>query len=211
MGENGAFVIDQVVLGSRSPRRIELLSHLVPLERIVVRPPSSPDEAGFDGLTTWGAIEAQLAEIARTKNADVRRHSSPDAIVLTADTTVVAGERDGELVVLGQPPQDESWPEVVRGWFRDHLAGRTHFVLTAICLSNPRQMLERTVRTAVTFAPATMDEIDWYVATGEPQGKAGGYAVQGAGSRFVTRIDGSPSNVVGLPLAETAELLAKLS
>ena len=197
-----------VILGSRSPRRLELLSLLLPREQIVVCAPSDPAEAGFDGLTADDEIAQRLQEIARTKNDDVRSQQPNGLAILTADTTIV-GRLDGDTpVVLGQPPEDDTWPDVVRGWFRDFYFGRTHTALTAVCLSNRfGQFVERIARTDVTFRRDGEAWLDWYLATGEPRGKAGGYGLQGAADVFVERIEGSPSNVVGLPLRETAELL----
>lgn len=195
-----------IVLGSRSPRRRDLLSQLVPQERIVVRPPSSSDEAGFNGLASWAEIETRLFEIVRVKNEDVRAHSDPAAAVLSADTVIV-GEAEGELAVLGQPPADESWREVVRDWFHRYLLGRPHFAVTGVCLSVGERNWECVVRTKVVFTLAEPAMVDWYLDTGEPVGKAGGYGLQGAGSVFVEMIDGSPSNVIGLPLRETRNML----
>jgi septum formation protein len=195
-----------IVLGSRSPRRRELLAHLVPAGRIVVAPPATPDEAGFEGLSAWTQINERLREIARQKNEDVRGAQPAGAIVLTADTVIV-GEAEGELAVLGQPPETPDWKEVVREWFDRYLLGRPHFAVTAVCVSTPADRWERIVQTRVTFAPAELDLVEWYLDTGESRGKAGGYALQGAGSLFVEEISGSPSNVVGLPLRETRELL----
>ena len=201
------------MLGSRSPRRLELLQQIVPAEAIEVVPPRSSVEAGFDGLAEWPEIEGRLLEIARDKCADVldqlsARPADSRRIVITADTIVVVRGQGGGLIVLGQPPEDENWPEVVRRWFLDYYAGQTHEVATAFCVAKagmPR--VERIVRTAVTFHDDVTRQLDWYLATGEPRGKAGGYAVQGAGGVFISRIDGSLSNVVGLPLRELDEVL----
>ena len=114
----------------------------------------------------------------------------------------------GLPAVLGQPPEDDSWPDVVRSWFRDFYLGKTHTALTAVCLrTSDGQIHERVARSEVTFRRDAAGWLDWYIATGEPRGKAGGYGLQGAADVFVERIEGSPSNVVGLPLRETAELL----
>jgi septum formation protein len=90
------------------------------------------------------------------------------------------------------------------------LAGRTHDVLTGIAVHRDREEVFDVVRTRVHFLPLTDSEIRWYVETGEPFGKAGAYAIQGRGSRFVEWIEGSYSNVVGLPVAQAYGLLAKL-
>src|SRR4029079_19349041 len=103
-------------------------------------------------------------------------------ILIAADTTVVAQERNGRPEVLGQPPEDETWRDVVRHWFREYYAGRTHQVITAVCVSRGlswRQ--ERVVRSEVTFTADVDRHLEWYLSTGEPRGKAGGYAIQGAG------------------------------
>jgi nucleoside triphosphate pyrophosphatase len=205
------------VLGSRSPRRLELLQQIVPPELIALKPPRSPIEEDFDGLTNWSAIETRLLKIARAKCADVSdqvRDSKSDRprLVITADTVVIVGPGDGHLRVLGQPPDDPSWPEVVRSWFENDYAGRTHIVATAFCVAWPdRRLAERVVRSSVTFHEDVKRWLDWYLATSEPRGKAGGYAVQGAGSVFVSRVEGSLSNVVGLPLRELLDVLTEQS
>src|SRR5205085_12507054 len=113
----------------------------------------------------------------------------------------VVGDADGKPLVLGQPPADDSWSAVVAHWFREYYAGKTHQALTALCVQTTRgQAAERIVRTAVTFVADVERRLPWYLATGEPRGKAGGYALQGAGSAFISRVEGSLSNVIGLPL-----------
>jgi septum formation protein len=201
-----------VVLASRSPRRLELLSLLVSGDRIRVLPPSSPHEAGFDGLATRREIEARLVLIAREKCDNVLRQLGREAarsIVIAADTVVLAGERDGELVVLGQPPDDD-WAATTRRWFLDYYASRTHLALTALCVVAPGCRREQVAATRVTFRPDAAEYLDWYLATGEPRGKAGGYAIQGAGSLFIDRVEGSLTNVVGLPLRELLDILRGL-
>lgn len=200
---------EKLILGSRSPRRLELLSLLVPRERIEVCAPIDPNEAGFEGLTTEADIARRLMEIARGKNADVAAQPGcSNRAILTADTTIVGRDASGGPAVLGQPPEDATWPEVVRGWFRRYYLGKTHVALTAVCVRTPEGRLHEAVaRSEVTFGAACDELVEWYLATGEPRGKAGGYALQGAADVFVERIVGSPSNVVGLPLRETVELL----
>ena len=136
----------------------------------------------------------------------------PDRIVLAADTTVVVDRQ-----ILGKPSDDDDARRMLR-----LLRGRAHEVLSGICVIGPaqtghddvnahkdaEQRIVRLARTLVEFAPLTDDEIEWYVASGEPMDKAGAYAIQGFASRFVTRIDGSYSNVVGLPVALVYEMLS---
>lgn len=208
------------ILGSRSPRRRELLAQIVPADQIEVRPPRSTEEAGFDDIADWLCLEHRLLDIARTKCADVlhqiRDETVPGkpavpTIIIAADTTIVATEPDGRLVALGQPPEDETWQATVRQWFRKYYADRTHVALTGVCVATLRgQHVERIVRTEVTFHGDVERWLDWYLATGESRGKAGGYALQGAGSIFVKRVEGSLSNVVGLPISELLEVLQKL-
>jgi septum formation protein len=213
------------VLGSRSPRRRELLSLLAPAEQIEIVPPASADEPGFERLTDWPAIRAQLQRIARGKADQVRSQlgrRAESVTIITADTTIVCGNTSAKpqapgdienclappLTVLGQPPEDDTWRDVVRDWFQQRYAGRTHLAATAVCVVTPDGMhRERVVTTAVTMRADVGPWLDWYLATDEPRGKAGGYALQGAASVFITGVDGSLSNVVGLPLEALAELL----
>ena len=207
----------RIILGSRSPRRRELLSLLVASEQIEVRPPLNSDELSFDGLTTWLEIAQRLQLIAREKNDDVCQQLEQDAadrrdascLILTADTTIVATDAMNRFHVLGQPPDNETWPDVVRGWFRDLYAGRSHIAATAICLTEwpTGCRIERIVQSHVLFRDDVEPLLDWYIATAEPRGKAGGYALQGLASVFVTRVEGSITNVVGLPLEALIELL----
>jgi septum formation protein len=120
--------------------------------------------------------------------------------VLAADTTVVCD--DG---ILGKP---QSLPDAVA--MLEQLSGRTHQVMTAVALHEPdaQSPQVRTVTTQVTFRSLTADELTAYWHTGEPLDKAGAYAIQGLGAMFVSRIEGSYTNVVGLPVFETLQLLA---
>lgn len=201
----------KLVLGSRSPRRLELLSYLVPPAQIAVVPPRATDEAGFDGLHDRAGIEQRLREIARTKGNDVRTQLGNGWLaLLTADTVIVGTHDDGSLAVLGQPPEQD-WQDAVRGWFVRYYLGRAHLAMTSVCIAVPDGRLEEClVASEVRFRADAQPFLDWYLSTGEPQGKAGGYALQGAGSLFVEQVTGSISNVVGLPLRETAELLQRL-
>ena len=204
--------MSRLILGSRSPRRRELLELLVAPESIDIRPPRSSEELGFDGLTSWLEIAQRLQRIARDKNDDVlaQLSSSDDQqLVLTADTTILATDANGSYRVLGQPPNDDSWRDVVRGWFRDLYAGRSHIAATAVCFTDQRsgRRLERIVQSHVWIREDVEPLLDWYLATNEPLGKAGGYALQGLASVFVTRVEGSITNVVGLPLEALVEML----
>ena len=176
-----------LILASASPRRAELLSAAgIPFD---VRP-AHVDETirpGEDAPTYAGRVALDKA---RTLASD-----SPGRYVLAADTVVVIDDQ-----ILGKPSDDEDAKRMLR-----LLSGRTHEVLTAVVLMAPAPVDGRAIdahveATAVQFAPLGKAEIDWYVGTGEPRDKAGAYAIQGLASRFVTRIEGSYSNVVGLPV-----------
>ena len=204
--------MSRLILGSRSPRRRELLELLVSPESIDIRPPRSSEELGFAGLTSWLEIAQRLQRIARDKNDDVLAQLSSNddqQLVLTADTTILATDANGSYRVLGQPPNDDSWRDVVRGWFRDLYAGRSHIAATAVCFTDQRsgRRLERIVQSHVWIREDVEPLLDWYLATNEPLGKAGGYALQGLASVFVTRVEGSITNVVGLPLEALVEML----
>jgi septum formation protein len=205
----------RIVLGSRSPRRLDLLKQVVPASCIEVVPPRSTHEAGFDDLIDWTAIEARLIEIARRKLDDVldqlreRPTDKPGrSFVIAADTVIIAAELDGRLRVLGQPPETPTWKETVRFWFREYYTGKTHRVATALFVADSDGVpIHHLVTSEVTFSCDVERWLDWYLDTGEPLGKAGGYAIQGAGSLFVTRVEGSLSNIAGLPLGELIEIL----
>jgi len=196
---------NQLVLASRSPRRRELLKALCPLAEIEILPPPRSDERGFEDCHDWPSIEARIQLIAREKSEAVEavlssRGGAAGAIVIAADTAIVVREATDRLRVLGQPPEDPTWPAVVRDWFTRHYLGQTHWAISGLCVLWPSgERRVAVVRTAVTFHSPPQD-IDWYLSTEEPRGKAGGYAIQGAGSVFVSRVEGSLSNVVGLPL-----------
>jgi septum formation protein len=177
-----ANAVDPVlVLASSSPRRARILRSIgVPFEVRV---------SGVDELAQPG--EAAIAIAQRLARAKAEAVADPLGLpVLGADTLVVCAGR-----VLGKP---ESKAEAVE--MLGLLAGRTHEVVTALCLLAGGRAHAGVARTEVEFAGMTPHEIDWYVSTGEPMDKAGGYHVNGAGSLFLKRVVGSPSNVAGLPV-----------
>lgn len=212
-----------VVLASKSPRRLQLLSEIVPLDRIKVIPPKSASEAGFEGLETIPAIEARLLEIVRGKQEDVlaRIRDEEDhaalrchvRIVVAADTIVIVphdaggGQGTGSLV-LGQPPMGHGADKVLKRWFKDYYVGKGHTVLTGFSVVTPEgESIERIVKSTVTFGEFDDAWIDWYIKTGEPVGKAGGYAIQGLANVLVQKIEGSFTSVIGLPLRELMEVI----
>jgi septum formation protein len=133
-------------------------------------------------------------------------------VALTADTTIIAGDDAGRPIVLGKPDPTGDWQETVQDWFQRYYLGRTHLVATAVCLTSAAgERFEFCVTTAVRFRNVEPELLDWYLATGEPLGKAGGYGLQGAGGMFVEHVNGSLSNVIGLPLEATWEALRRLT
>jgi septum formation protein len=174
------------VLASASPRRRALLEQLGIL--LEVDPPHIDER-----LLPGESAGAYVLRLAREKARAVSdRH--PGATVLGADTSVVL---DG--VVLGKPGTPDEALAMLRA-----LSGRRQEVMTAVAVAG---VGERLVSAGVTFAAAAEPALRWYVSTGEPMDKAGGYAVQGIGGFLVERIEGSHSAVVGLPLVETLALL----
>ena len=180
-----------LILASGSPRRRELLD-LMGLTYTVETPDVDESFSGRPSET--------VMEISRRKAAAVAaRHS--DSIIIAADTLVFA---DG---ALGKPHTPERAKEMLRS-----LAGNRHHVYTGITVINTRsgRVLRNVDKTRVHLVPMTEQEIDAYVATGEPLDKAGAYGIQGMGGMFVDRIDGSYSNVVGLPMSMLRIMLAQV-
>lgn len=209
------------ILASRSPRRLELLKLVVHPDLIEVRPPESPDEAGFDDCLDVDSIRRRMSEIARLKAERIRDrlneeegalYERPRTLIISADTTVIAQDSSGKPIVLGQPPETDDWRETVRNWFLDYYAGKSHLAATAVYVTTPDgRSAERIIESRVAFRENVLPWLNWYLLTGEPRGKAGGYALQGAGSVFVDRVDGSLSNVVGLPLEALLDLFAEVA
>jgi septum formation protein len=178
-----------LILASSSPRRAELLRAAgIPFEVI----PVDVDES----LLKLEPPGEHVRRLARGK-ADAAFASHPDAVVLGADTIVTVG---GEI--MSKPRDAGDATRMLR-----LLSGREHEVLTGVALVARRGAVVEVARTRVWFNPLTEAEIADYVATGEPLDKAGAYGIQGIGSRFIDRIQGSYSNVVGLPVALVYRLL----
>jgi len=143
--------------------------------------------------------EAYTLRVARDKVTHVARlRRGHDVVVLGADTEVVARGR-----ILGKPENPDDAARMLR-----LLSGHVHTVLTAVVIHAGSRMVEDVVTTQVRFTVMTAAEIAWYVDSGEPMGKAGAYGIQGRAARFIDWIEGSWSNVVGLPLATVHRLLS---
>jgi len=182
----------QWVLASASPRRQELLKLLLAHFEVV---PSDVDES----LHADERPETMVTRLAREKALAVRERR-PSACIIGADTVVVCEEE-----ILGKPASHEEAKSMLR-----QLSGKTHQVLTGVCLLYEDRLLVECSTTHVTFCHLTELEIENYVRSGEPFDKAGAYAIQGRGARFVERIDGCHFNVVGLPVSRLYQMMQRL-
>ncbi len=191
---------DFVWLASRSPRRQELLQQIGVRFRLLLSEDDEDDEA-LEILRPGESPTRYVERVARAKAAAARarlvRRGGSDAPVLASDTTVAIGGR-----IYGKPSDADDARRMLR-----ELSGRTHRVLTAVVVATAHRERVAIQVSRVRFARLRAHEIDAYVASGEPFGKAGAYAIQGAAARFVQRIEGSHSGIMGLPLYETARLL----
>jgi septum formation protein len=183
---------DRLILASRSPRRADLLRELgIPFE---IRP------AEIDENIPGDFAPRELALLLAREKARAVGAEFPDRVVLGADTIVSLGDR-----ILGKPRDAEDARDTLRA-----LSGATHTVWTGICLRRDEDGSEvaDVVGTRVTFRRLSRDEIEDYIAGGEPFDKAGAYGIQGGAGKFVAAVNGSRTNVIGLPAERLMELLA---
>lgn len=179
-----------LVLASRSPRRIELIGRLGVTPHVE---PADIDESPLAGENPVVYVE----RLALAKAITVHERF-PGAVVLAADTTI---DIDGDI--LGQPVDEVDARRMLR-----RLSARTHRVHTGVAVCRADGSRESLVVTSlVTFQPVTDETMEWYIETGEWQGKAGSYAIQGLGGTLVAEYRGSLTGIIGLPLRETARLL----
>jgi septum formation protein len=183
----------EFILASASPRRAELLAS-AGLEFAIL-------PAEIDETPRAGEVPGDYAMRMAHEKAAVVRARCPSAVVLGADTVVIA---DGEI--LGKPTDAADAARML-----NRLSDRVHVVHTAVVLSWKASVVSELCTTRVHFRPMSQEEIAWYISTGEPYGKAGAYAIQGRASRFIDWIDGSWSNVVGLPVATVHRMLRETS
>ena len=183
--------IDILILASKSPRRSELLKAAGISFEVLA---ADVDETPLANESPAAYVERLAVVKARAVYA-----LRPDARVLGADTTVTI---DGEI--LGKPVDEQDAVRMLR-----LLQGRAHDVHTGVALVSAKGMRSAIDTTRVWFDRMTDRDISWYVATGEPVDRAGAYAIQGFASRFIPRIEGSYSNVVGLPVALVSSILSE--
>lgn len=179
----------RLILGSGSPRRLELLAQLG-LTPAAIRPPDIDE----------GPRKAELPRdyvnrIAREKAEAVE--SAEDEVVLCADTTVALGRR-----IMGKPADAAQ-----AATFLHAMSGRRHKVITAVAVKRGDRVWCKDVQTTVSMKRLSNTEVNWYLSTGDWQGKAGGYGIQGPAAAFIPWINGSFHAVMGLPLPETTALL----
>mgnify|MGYP001019012347 CR=1 FL=1 len=181
-----------VILASNSPRRAALLRQMG--VSFIVAPSNLEESQPLQPYRKW------VQELAKLKAAAVKEES-PDGVILAADTMVLLKD-----LVLGKPRDDQEAKEMLLS-----LSGRVHQVMTGICVLNSQteEIFQDVEMTQVYFRILTEREIESYVASGEPQDKAGAYGIQGLGGLFVERIVGCYYNVMGLPLVKTMRLLRK--
>lgn len=184
----------RLILASASPRRAHLLRSAGFNFEIL---PADVDETPHPGENAELYTLRVAGDKARQAGASL---ADPDAVILGADTEVVFDCR-----IFGKPADSADAASMLR-----RLSGVAHHVLTAIVVRSRGREVSEVVTTRVHVAPLSQEEIDWYVGSGEPMGKAGAYAIQGLGARFIERIEGSWSSVVGLPIAAVHRLLREV-
>jgi septum formation protein len=176
----------QLILASKSPRRSDLLKQAGLIFSTI---PSDFDESSV----AMSDPESYVRTLAKSKATDISK-KHPDSWVLGADTIVLINDR-----ILGKPGSKDEARSMLK-----QLSGKTHQVITGYCLccQKKNEFISETVRTDVRFKTLREAEIEWYIQTGEPFDKAGAYAIQGVGTFLVKSINGSYTNVVGLPICE---------
>ena len=182
-----------IILASASARRAELLSAAGFAFEIA---PANVDETPMDGEVPTDYV----LRVARAKADRVSMDRPSGRVVLAADTVVVASDR-----MMGKPVDRREAESMLRA-----LSGAVHLVHTAVVVQARTRQVSEVVTTRVRVLPLSEDEIAWYLATGEPDGKAGAYGIQGRAARFIDWIDGSWSNVVGLPISAVYRLLKEV-
>ena len=195
---------DFIYLASQSPRRSQLLEQLGVRHTLLVPNTDGDVAEDAEGLEVVFKNEAPAAYVARVTglklDAAVARHKRrklPAAPILCSDTTVAVGRN-----ILGKPADAAQAASMLRA-----LSGTTHRVLTAVAVQQGRKRVQALSVSKVTFAVLPPAQIRAYVASGEPMGKAGAYAVQGRAAAFIEHISGSYSGIMGLPMFEAAQLL----
>ena len=191
---------DLIYLASQSPRRRQLLEQLGVKHELLL-PDDDEDAEALEQVLAGESPSHYVQRVTALKLdaavARLRRRGLPERPVLCSDTTVAIGR-----TILGKPDGAGDAQRMLGA-----LAGKTHRVLTAVALQSATQRWQTLSVSRVRFAPLTSAQIAAYVASGEPMGKAGAYAIQGRAATFIAHISGSYTGIMGLPLFETAQLL----
>ena len=194
---------DFVYLASQSPRRRQLLEQIGVRHELLL-PDADEDAEALEAVRPGEAPLAYVRRVTALKLdaalARLKRRGLPSAPVLCSDTTVALGR-----TILGKPADAAEARRMLQA-----LSGTTHRVLTAVAVQGARRRLQAVSDSRVRFSPLTPARIRDYVATGEPLGKAGAYAVQGHAATFIEHLSGSYSGIMGLPVFETAALLRQV-
>jgi septum formation protein len=189
-----------IYLASQSPRRRQLLEQLGVKHELLL-PDDGEDSESLEAVLPGEAPATYVKRVTRLKldaaTERLKRRGLPVAPILCSDTTVALGR-----TIYGKPADARDAARMLR-----ELSGATHRVLTAVAIGAGRKHVEALSDSRVTFAALTAAQIRRYVATGEPMGKAGAYAVQGRAAAYISHISGSYSGIMGLPMHETAQLL----
>jgi septum formation protein len=196
-------VSDFIYLASQSPRRRQLLEQLGVRHELLL-PDGDEDTEALEAVRPGEAPVSYVRRVTALKLdaavARMKKRGLSLAPVLCSDTTVALGR-----LIYGKPEDERDAVRMLR-----ELSGGTHRVLTAVAVQSGRKRVETLSDSRVTFARLTSAQVKDYVASGEPMGKAGAYAIQGRAAAHVSRICGSYSGIMGLPMHETAQLLRSL-
>jgi septum formation protein len=189
-----------IYLASQSPRRSQLLTQLGIAHELLL-PGAEEDAEALEAVLTGEASKAYVQRVTQLKLkaalVRLRQRGLPQAPVLCSDTTVARGR-----TIYGKPADTADAGRMLRA-----LSGKTHRVITAVAVGVGDRVLTACSDSRVTFATLSDADISAYIASGEPMGKAGAYAVQGGAAAYISKISGSYSGIMGLPLFETAQLL----
>ncbi len=196
-------MIDFIYLASQSPRRSQLLAQMGVRHELLL-PGKDEDSEGLEVMLKNEAPSRYVQRVTQLKLdaalLRLKKRGLPGAPVICSDTTVAHGR-----TIYGKPQDADDAHRML-----SELAGKTHRVLTAVAMGTLRQRVQVMSESRVTFAPLSAAQIKAYVASGEPMGKAGAYAVQGRAAAFIAHISGSYSGIMGLPVFETAALLRSM-
>ena len=193
-------MIDFVYLASQSPRRSQLLEQIGVRHELLL-PDADEDAESLEVMLSNEAPSSYVKRVTQLKLdaalLRLKKRGLAPALIICSDTTVALGR-----TVYGKPQDAREARQMLA-----ELAGKTHRVLTAVAIGTSRKRVQAMSESRVMFAPLSAAQIKAYVASGEPMGKAGAYAVQGRAAAFIAHISGNYSGIMGLPLFETRQLL----